>query len=525
MLNQRRLSARLALAIAHLDQNWDDLPYQVRLRGSEDSKLVKTRAVLRQSLQPEDLASSPLRLDKVNQRSEAWLRSAVGDADLRTLLAYVVEIDSALQPDAAIPGRLGVLRSRHEVPPELGGEIWIVEGPPGLSRELREALEERRQKAGRRGLTSLDLYEPRLSDCLTCVRYSRVPVEWVDPPPHVQARFDEVWSGDTRDPEDLEIRIGLFSLRGGFTTGFQYTRRLARQKHGFRATCVGPREEYFARLDKILEEASHPERGVHILLLPELTVDATGRERLAGQLAAMASRADRRPPLLTVAGSFHFRQGDEDDRWSNVCTVLDHTGRTLWRQQKRVPFPFQGPVPPWLQNCPPDLGPDESYHEDVEPGRSVALARSPLGWLAVAICSDLVPSSTGEVSRWARSPADWILVPSMSGTTEQFLEASRELARAGKIVCFANAVQAGGGKGERGEGDRPPEFLDQKLWRSDLAAFVQSPVSHAFGLWFDRPDSPAGARFKSARIAISENDTWEGLIVDLLSVVDAYLTR
>lgn len=524
MLNQRRLSARLALAIAHLDQSWEDLRYQVRFRGSEDPKLMKARIALRQSLQTEDLASPPLRLDKVNQRSEAWLRSAV-DADLLTLLAYVVEIDSALQPDAAIPGRLRVLRSRHEVPPELGGEIWIVEGPPRLSGELRDALEDRRQKAGRRGLTPLELYEPRLADWLTCVRYSRAPVEWVDPPPHVQARFDEVWNEDTRASENLEIRIGLFSLRGRFTTGFQYTRRLAQQKHGFRAVSVGPREEYLARLDQVLEEASHPERGVHILLLPELTVDATGRERLADQLAAMASRAERRPPLLTVAGSFHFRQSDDEDRWSNLCTVLDHTGRTLWRQQKRVPFPFQGPAPAWLRNCPPDLGPDESYHEDVEPGRSVVLARSPLGWLAVAICSDLVPSSTGEVSRWAQLPADWILIPSMSGTTEQFLEASRELARAGKIVCFANRPFEGERQQPTDPGNRPPEFLDQRFWRSDLAAFVQSPVSHAFGIWFDRPDSPAEARFESARIAFSEDRTWEGLIVDLMGVVDAYLTR
>jgi predicted amidohydrolase len=225
--------------------------------------------------------------------------------------------------------------------------------------------------------------------------------------------------------------------------------------------------------------------------------------------------------LLTVAGSFHFRHGDDEDRWSNLCTVLDHTGRTLWRQQKRIPFPFQGPVPEWLRGCPPGLGPDESYHEDIEPGRSVVLARSPLGWLAVAICSDLVPFSTGEVSRLSRLPLDWVLIPSMSTTTEQFLEVARELARAGKIVCFANAVQA---REREGEGDRPPEFLDQQFWRSDLAAFVQSPVSHAFGLWFDRPDPPAGARYKGASIAIPEEGVWEGLTIDLLDVLDAYLT-
>lgn len=519
MLEQRRLSARLALAIGHLDRKWNDLPFHVRLRNSYDSSLTQRRVALRQVLQPEDLESTPLRVDKINRRSEDWLRN-IKDADLLALLAYVIEVDLALTPDSAVPGRLRVLRSRHDLPAELGEVIWIVEGPPSLSAELRETLNERRLEAKRRGLTPLELYAPRLADWLTCIRYSHEPIECVDPPPHVQARFDQVWGEAARETSSLEIRLGLFSLRGEFAASFQYTRCLAEQKHGFRALSVIPPQGYLERLDRVIEEASHPEKGVHILLLPELMIDQTGRERLTERLAAMASDPDWKPPLLTVAGSFHF-QRDGESTWTNVCTVLDHTGRTLWAQQKRIPFPYRGPAGSWLQDCPAGLGLEESYHEDIEPGQSTVLARSPLGWLAVAICSDLVPASTGGVTSAAKLPADWILIPSMSTTTEQFLEVSRDLARAGKIVCFTNVdPRTMGGGLER----RPPDFLDQKLWRPDLAAFVQTPVSHAFGLWFDRPDAPSGPDSGSARVAIPDRGTWEGLIVDLLSVVDAYLT-
>lgn len=58
----------------------------------------------------------------------------------------------------------------------------------------------------------------------------------------------------------------------------------------------------------------------------------------------------------------------------------------------------------------------------------------------------------------------------------------------------------------------------------DLAAFVQTPVTRAFGLWYDAPEPPNGSMPGSARIAIPESGSWEGLVVDLMSVVDAYLT-
>ena len=516
MLKQKRLSARLALAIAHLDRRWNDLPFEIRLRGSYDPGLKQKRDALRKSLQCEDLSTTPLRIDKINERSESWLRSDAR-ADLLDLLAYVVEVDLALLPDLAVPGRLRVLRAKHALPPELGEEIWTFEGPPPFSANLRDALDERRKKAGKKRLTALSLYVPRLADWLTCLRYSRDRIECTDASPLLQARFDEVWGASSWEAPDLEIRIGMFSLRGPFATAFQYTRPLAQQKHGFRALGVEPAEEYLKRLDQVIEEASHPKHGVHILLLPELIVDRAGRERLSERLAAMSAGTGLKPPLLTVAGSFHVERGSA---WCNVCSVLDHTGRVLWDQSKRIPFPYQGSPASWLRDCPQGLGPEESYHEDIEPGGCTVLARSPLGWLAVAICSDLVPASTGGTSAMAQLPADWVLIPSMSITTDQFLEAARDLARAGKIVCFANVDPKSNGGGVE---KRPPEFLDRNLWRSDLAAFVQTPVSHAFGLWFDGPDAPATAG--NARIAISERDTWEGLVIDLMSVVDAYLTR
>lgn len=521
MLSQKRLSARLAIAIAHLEENWSDLPYGVQLARSRDGALALKRKTLRAALQNEDLSSTPLRFDKINGRSEDWLR-ALREPDLLDLLAYVVEVDRALQPDLAVPNRLKILRSHHTLPAELGKEIWIFEGPPSLSSELREVLEERQQKAAKKRLTPLPLYTPRLADWLTCVRYSRDRIEWTETPPYLQARIDEIWGEDSPKADGLEIRIGLFSLRGRFAAGFHYTRILAEKKHGFRAQGIQPPDEYMDRLDRVIDEASDPDRGVHILLLPELLMDTAGQERLSERLAELASRNDRRPPLLTVAGSFHVRN---EERWANLCTVLDNTGRVLWRQQKRIPFPYQGKVPPWLQDYPDGLGPDESYHEDIEPGRSTVLAHFPLGWLAVAICADLVPATTGGSAYMARMPADWILVPSMSSATEQFLEAARDLARAGKFVCFANVDPRAKPQDAATSPPRPPRFLDETLWRSDLAAFLQTPVTRAFGLWYDAPEPPNGTMPGSARIAIPENGSWEGLVVDLMGVVDAYLTR
>lgn len=96
MLSQKRLSARLAIAIAHLEENWSDLPYGVQLARSRDGALALKRKTLRAALQNEDLSSTPLRFDKINGRSEDWLR-ALREPDLLDLLAYVVEVDRACQ--------------------------------------------------------------------------------------------------------------------------------------------------------------------------------------------------------------------------------------------------------------------------------------------------------------------------------------------------------------------------------------------------------------------------------------------
>ena len=414
----------------------------------------------------------------------------------------MVGADETLQSFGEVAGLTSTLQGKHELE-SFGLTLWTWEAPPWFLRDLHERLGE--QKGPGKGLMSSRFYRPRLQDLLTSIRFAYSPFS------NREVRFAELLSSSTRSKfaerqegkdDDLCLRLGLFSLRGPFETAFFHNRALAVGIHGFLAASFGPKEPYFARLKQILEVASDPERGVDLLVLPELSVDEEALEWLKSRLGQLAERSDRRAPLLTVAGSFHFQS--EGGAWLNLCTVLDHTGRVAWTQAKNIPYPYRG----IFKGAPKSAQKTDISVEDIEPAQDLWLVPSPLGWLAVAICSDLVPFSTGGPSALLSLPVDWVFVPSMSAVTDPFLEVGRELARTGKIVCFANAASAVPPPNPRSPAppERPPGIL--KMSMPAVSAFINLPSLRACGLWFDGDDPPLAKELRLPSIPQVRGKGW-----------------
>jgi predicted amidohydrolase len=146
-----------------------------------------------------------------------------------------------------------------------------------------------------------------------------------------------------------------------------------------------------------------------ILVLPELVATdevlaAIGEELRSLPLAAV--------PALTVVGRYHQPCDDMADqpelgRYVNEAVVLGPLGGTLWSHRK-------------LSSAGDDVETEEGSRkvvEDIRLGRTLDVVDSPLGSLAVAICLDTFAGHSRE--RLARSPANVLLVPSLSPKVER----------------------------------------------------------------------------------------------------------
>ena len=101
----------------------------------------------------------------------------------------------------------------------------------------------------------------------------------------------------------------------------------------------------------------------------------------------------------------------------------------------------------------------------------------------------------------------------MSNRTGPFLEVGRELSRAGKIVCFANAASAVKPRRPpaKPSGDGPLRVVETE--DPPLAAFVQLPGIRPLGLWSPSlPACPVGTSIGIYDIP------WDGLVFDLLEL-------
>jgi len=158
-----------------------------------------------------------------------------------------------------------------------------------------------------------------------------------------------------------------------------------------------------------------------LLLMPELAAPPSVLDAIAGELDG---RADL--PLLTVVGAYH-RLPEETDpidpdlvgegtvaQHVNEAVVFGPDGTELWSQRK-VSCAGAGAHPPA----------DPGLVEDTRPGRQLKLVSTPLGTLAVVICLDSFHQTVRD--RIAASPAEVLLVPSLSPTVHRHQDSLQQL--------------------------------------------------------------------------------------------------
>jgi hypothetical protein len=161
-----------------------------------------------------------------------------------------------------------------------------------------------------------------------------------------------------------------------------------------------------------------------ILVLPELVASD---QTLVAIREALA-RLEGEGPALTIVGRYH-RIGDgademdsellgdsEPGRYVNEAVVLGPFGGVLWKHRK---FTSAGGKVRTTDDA------TQYVVEDIRLGRTLTVADTPLGALAVPICLDTF-AAHGR-ARLERSPANVLLVPSLSPTVERHSSSLRLL--------------------------------------------------------------------------------------------------
>lgn len=188
------------------------------------------------------------------------------------------------------------------------------------------------------------------------------------------------------------------------------------------------------------------QNGIHLVVLPELTVDPATRAWLIETL----SRSHSNLPFGVVAGSFHFDKSGIS-RPHNESLFLDSAGRKLLEHQKRGRFRI---TKAQLAAC-LDLGyfrdaerlraelptlPGE-IDELIEPGSTIELLDTALGQMAVLICADAIDKIDRPELQTvvAQLRPDFVLLPSMSFETDRFDEFATGMEDLGVATFFVNA--------------------------------------------------------------------------------------
>jgi hypothetical protein len=336
------------------------------------------------------------------------------------------------------------------------------------------------------------------------------------------------------------LRVGLFSLRGNFMPAVCYTETKL-DWYGFRVGEIAA-DDYEATVREIVLAASDPDRGAHILVFPEFMLAERGRRALRAALTEAARTPPLQPPILTFAGSCHQRFGVEMDKTGNTCEVYcDGAGPAVWEQWKRERYGNRWAMSTartLITGLPADIeGKAVSVREDIEPNGPTKIIRTPLGTMAIAICSDLMPQTPASPASYlAGLPVDWLIVPAFSDRTEPFSERAYEFSRNLTATFFVNAWPAvemaeSEKKARLEENDEdplPPAQRKPDPHERVLAAFLSTPwTGRPIEFWKDktgqyRSDDP------SFWVGIGQNGNVDGLIVDLsrlLGLLDEHLTN
>lgn len=197
-----------------------------------------------------------------------------------------------------------------------------------------------------------------------------------------------------------------------------------------------------AHLERLMDAAV--EQGVHLLVLPELTVDLPARQALAERLAADRPAV---PPYGMVAGSFHLLDRGYDRPCANESVLLDHAGAPLAAHRKRgrfrIPSAFLGKAPHFFSRIHPK--PAAEIREDIEYGSELQIVETTLGSLALLICADgIAADDRGYLPVIRRLRPDLLFVVAMSPETEPFEDLFKEMSRYGIGTVFVNSHCIGG---------------------------------------------------------------------------------
>lgn len=236
------------------------------------------------------------------------------------------------------------------------------------------------------------------------------------------------------------FRIALCPLAGGFHPLFE----VWPEGDLFRAADPGMAgaDALAAHLERLMAAAA--EQGVHLLVLPELTVDPPARRALAARLAADRPAP---PPYGVVAGSFHLLDCGYGRPCANESVLLDHAGAPLMAHHKRgrfrFPSEFLGTAPHFFSRVHPE--PAAEIREDIAYGSELQIVETTLGRLALLICADgIVKDGKGYLPVIRRLRPDLVFVVAMSTETEPFEDLLKEMSGYWVGTVFVNAHCVGG---------------------------------------------------------------------------------
>lgn len=199
-----------------------------------------------------------------------------------------------------------------------------------------------------------------------------------------------------------------------------------------------------AHLETVIQTAR--QEGVHLILFPELMVDANARSAIRDALEA----GTKEPGALygVVAGSFHFWEdrGPHSATASegppvNESVFLDRAGAQVMSHRKKGRYRVSSSrVTPKLFV---DFSQEElrkEIYEGIRYGSELALIDTSLGRLGILICADAIAADDrGYLPLIRRLRPDLVLVVAMSDETEPFEAFAEEMSRYWIGTVFVNA--------------------------------------------------------------------------------------
>jgi predicted amidohydrolase len=211
------------------------------------------------------------------------------------------------------------------------------------------------------------------------------------------------------------------------------------------------------------------EEKVHILVLPELTID----EKLRGHISTwLRQNNTEKTIIMVVAGSYHILKDKREDKYENSSVVYRYDGVEIWKQEKMNQFQmdeddikkFRTSTERGFKELRTLFKPtDKRAWENIEPSNILLLHDSVIGRMAVAICLDFLVYEKGKLL--IEPHVNLIFVPSMSPTLKRFGSSNIDLGtfRQAAVFCANSCwIITGGEKCKFRPNDASYIYVPQK---------------------------------------------------------------